>query len=271
MPAHLIDGKALATAILAQIKSEVGKLAYRPLFCDILVGADPVSLSFVKLKGLRAKAVGLDFKLVQLPDRITTEELTAQIAKLQQDPALSGLIIQLPLPKSVDQKKVLAAVDPSIDADGLSNRALVVPPTAAAIITILDSLNLDWAQRSILVIGQGELVGRPVTRLLRQRGLAVMTADSATKDLLSLSKQADIIISGAGQPGLIQGHMIKPGCVVIDAGTAELAGGIVGDVDTKSVLPIAGYLAPTPGGVGPLTVAKLLANVVRLAKLKSHA
>ncbi|MBI2607370.1 MAG: bifunctional 5,10-methylenetetrahydrofolate dehydrogenase/5,10-methenyltetrahydrofolate cyclohydrolase [Candidatus Doudnabacteria bacterium] len=268
MPAKIIDSRQIAQTIIERLKTEVSKLNFRPLFCDILVGSDPVSLSFVKLKGKRAEEIGLDFKMIQLSENTTTEQLIEQIEQLGREPNLSGLIVQLPLPPHIDQKKILDSIDPSLDADCLSGQSKLVPPTAGAVLTILDSLGLDLSSKQILVVGQGELVGKPVSKLLKQRGLSIMSADRATKNLSNLTRSADVIISGAGQPGLIKKNSIKDGAVLIDAGTADQAGGIVGDIDTASVSEKASYISATPGGVGPVTVAKLLENVVKLAKMK---
>lgn len=274
-----IDGKQLAQKILADLKLRVAKLGFTPLFCDVLVGDDPVSLSYVNIKGKTAKAVGLDFKIAAFPDTITTEALVQEIQALNQESHMAGLIVQLPLPPHIDRDIVLDAIDPRIDVDGIGknntelfydNKAQLVPPTAAAIIHILDSLQIDLSGKHFLVIGQGELVGKPITHLLRQRGYHVVTGDHATENLASIIPHSDVVISGTGQPKLIYGSMVKPGAVVIDAGTAESSGGIVGDVDFESVSAVAGYVSPVPGGVGPVTVAKLLENVVRVAEINTH-
>lgn len=268
MSATIFNSVQITEKILGKLKTEVKKLNFRPLFCDILVGNDPVSLSYVKIKGKKAIEIGLDFKLVQLSKSISTQELILEIKEIEKEPNLSGLIIQLPLPDSIDQQKVLSIINPEIDADCLSGKAKLVSPTAGAIITILGSLNLDLASKNILVIGQGELVGKPVTKMLEEKGLKITVADRSTDNLLTLTQNADVIISGAGSPRLINGKMIKQGSILIDAGTADLTEGIVGDIDTRSVIFKAGFLSPTPGGVGPVTVAKLLENVVKLAKMR---
>jgi methylenetetrahydrofolate dehydrogenase (NADP+) / methenyltetrahydrofolate cyclohydrolase len=268
MTAQIIDGKVIADKILNQLKPEVEQLKFRPLFCDILVGVDPVSLSFVKIKGRRAEEIGLDFRLVQLAEGIGTKDLIREIEALEQEPNLSGLIVQLPLPNQIDQARILKTIRPEFDADCLSGASKLIPPTAGAIIEILDFLELDLTRQKILIVGHGELVGKPVKKILEDRGHIVQVADRSTNDLFDLTKAADIIISGAGQPNLITGDMIKPGAVLIDAGTAETEGGIVGDIETNSVKTKAAFFSPTPGGVGPVTVAKLLENVVKLAKMR---
>jgi len=264
---QIINGNDLAQNILSKLRSEVKRLAFTPLFCDILVGDDAVGASYVKIKAKRAEEIGLNFQLIQLPGSATTDDVVAQIKKIQLEPFLAGLIIQLPLPAAIDKTIVLNAIDPRVDVDGLGELSKKMPPpTAGAVEAILDSLKLDLKPMQILVIGQGELVGKPVTNLLKNRGLNVTTADAATENLKELSLAADIIISGVGQPKLINDGLIKPGVILIDCGTSESAGSIVGDVDSESVAAKAKFLAPVPGGVGPVTVAKLLQNVVRVAQ-----
>lgn len=271
----IIDGKQIAEKILDDVTSKVKELSYKPLFCDILVGDDQVSASYVRLKGLAAERVGFAFDFVHMPTNTSTEELVEKITDLQNEPTLAGLIVQLPLPDHLDLDKVLKAIDPSVDVDCIgteSNTAFyqdkteMIPPTAGAILHILDTLPEDLSEKRVLVIGQGELVGKPITHLLKKRGLQVTIADRRTENLAVITPYADVIICGTGQPGLLYGSMVKPGAIVIDAGTAESGGGIVGDVEFESVLPVASCISPVPGGVGPVTVAKLLENVYLAAK-----
>ncbi len=261
----LVNGQAIAQKILTELKTEVAELPFRPLFCDVLVGEDAVSRSYVNIKLRRAEEIGLEGRCVALPISATTTEVIAAIQAIQKEKNLAGLIIQLPLPKELDQALILSAIAPQFDVDALTAKSQFVPPTAAAVLEVLDSLNLNLATQKILMIGQGDLVGRPVTALLTERGLNVQTADGST-DLQSIVPNADIIISGTGQPKLITGDLIKQAAVLIDCGTAESGGGIVGDVDLESVRDKASVVSPVPGGVGPITVAKLLSNVVESAK-----
>ncbi len=272
---QIINGSLIANKILEELKQEVARLSFRPLFCDLLVGDDQVSKSYVNIKAKRAQEIGLEFKLIQLPVDVTTGQLILELTEVQKNLQLAGLIVQLPLPVSLDKALILNAIDSKVDVDYLSDvngklfyegKNKLTPPTAAAVMTLLDSLELDLKLMNILVVGQGDLVGRPVTFLLRERQLKVTTADTSTNDLQSLTKKADIIISGTGQAKLIKGDMIKPGAILIDCGTTESGGGIVGDIDSDSVSSIAGFVSPVPGGVGPVTVARLLYNVVAVAK-----
>src|SRR3989344_3876804 len=264
--ATIVKGKEIAQKILDELKAEVGKLSFQPVFCDVLVGDDPVSRSYVNTKARAAEQIGLRFDMLQVPQNITTEELIAKLKSIQSNPLLAGLIIQLPLPEHLDKLKILNAIDRSVDVDCLNGIDQLVPPTAGAILTVLETLNLDLSKLKILVIGQGELVGKPVTSLLMQKGYNVTTADESTTDLKQLTVDADIIISATGQPKLINADLIKLGAILIDCGTAESNGGISGDVDLESVSAKAGVVSPVPGGVGPVTVARLLQNVVSVAK-----
>lgn len=275
----LIDGKKIAQNILEQIKQEVSQLTFKPVFCDVLVGDDPVSAQYVRMKASKAEKVGIKFRQANFAADIRQEDLINEIKKLNVLPGMCGLIVQLPLPPSFDRQTVLDAIDPAIDVDctsTLSSKLFYKGenklwfPTAAAVVAILDSLKLNLTDKNILVVGQGILVGRPVTFLLKQRGLLVGIADINTPDPDRLIKQADVIISAVGKGNLITGDKIKPGAAVIDAGTSESNGGVVGDADMDSVSKVASFLSPVPGGVGPVTVAMLLKNVLTVAKSKTQ-
>ncbi|MDE2311627.1 MAG: bifunctional 5,10-methylenetetrahydrofolate dehydrogenase/5,10-methenyltetrahydrofolate cyclohydrolase [Patescibacteria group bacterium] len=273
----IIDGKKIAAEILREVKIKVAALPFQPVFCDVLVGDDPVSALFVRIKAKTAEAVGIKFHHAQYPADISSGELVAQIKIIGQLKDLCGLIVQLPLPADLPRVEILDAIPSELDVDvvgGESSRKfyagqqILLPPTAAAILTILETLPEGWRRQKILVLGQGELVGRPVAHLLRQQGLDVTTADRSTPDLPGHLRQADIIISAAGQGRMITGDLVKPGAIVIDAGTSELGGGIVGDADFDSLSARVSFITPVPGGVGPVTVAKLLENVLLVAEQK---
>ena len=274
----IIDGKKIRDEILVRVKEEIAKLSFQPVFCDVLVGDDPASKQYVEMKARTAEMVGIYFHHSSFPATITTEDLIKEIKILNKIPNMCGLIVQLPLPISIDRMKVLDAIDPDIDVDCLgevasekffSNKTDIGRPTAVSCMELLDSINLDLKNKKILILGQGELVGRPVTALMKFRGLNPMIAVKDTKNQVELMKEADIIISGTGQGGLITGDKIKKGVVIIDAGTSKMDGKIVGDVDRKSVEGIASFISPVPGGVGPMTVAILLSNVLQVAKIKT--
>jgi methylenetetrahydrofolate dehydrogenase (NADP+)/methenyltetrahydrofolate cyclohydrolase len=271
----VIDGRKISQEILEKLKDETAKLNFQPVFCDVLVGSDPVSAQYVRMKGKLAKKIGMRFRRADYPASITTQELVKEIEKINQEPNLCGLVVQLPLPEALNRAAVLNAINPRIDVDctGEVNakkfyegKPYLVFPTAAAVMAILDSLHVDLAQKQFAVIGQGQLVGKPVTFLLRQRDFQVHIADINTTDISVITKNADVVITAVGKGKLITGGIIKTGSIIIDAGTSELAGGIVGDVDFESVRGIAGFISPVPGGVGPVTVAMLLKNILTVAR-----
>ncbi|MCX6757715.1 MAG: bifunctional 5,10-methylenetetrahydrofolate dehydrogenase/5,10-methenyltetrahydrofolate cyclohydrolase [Candidatus Nomurabacteria bacterium] len=272
---NIIDGKKIRDEILFKIKSEVEVLPFQPVFCDVLVGEDPVSMQYVKMKDKTAQSVGIKFHNAVFPADISTENLIKEIESLNKLPNMCGIIVQLPLPKSFDTKIILNAIDPKLDVDCLgettrenfyNQKSSLCSPAALACITLLDSLNLDLNNKKIVVLGQGELVGKPASALLNFRNIKhkILTSKSENKE--QILKQADIIISGIGNGKYITGGMIKEGVVIIDAGTTEENGGVIGDVDFESVKNIAGFVSPVPGGVGPVTISMLLNNVLTVAK-----
>ena len=272
---NIIDGKKLSKNILANIKSEVASLEFQPIFCDVLIGNDPSSVQYVQMKQRRAESVGIHFHTATFGLSITTEELMKEINILNNMPNICGIIIQLPLPISMDQKKVLDAIDPMLDVDCLGTIASTEfydgkkglgLPTALACMAIIDSLDLNLKDKKIVVLGQGQLVGKPISTLLTFRGFTSTVVISKTENKEEIIKEADLIISGMGKGRYITGEMIKEGAVLIDAGTSESDSGIIGDIDLDSVKAKASYVSPVPGGVGPVTVAMLLNNVLTVAK-----
>ena len=273
----LIDGKKLRDEILSKIKIEVASLSFQPIFCDILVGNDPASVQYVQMKMRKAEAVGISFHNASFSDSISTEELIKEIEKINKIPNICGIIVQLPLPKSIDSRKVLDAIDPRLDVDCLGTVASeefyngnisLGFPTALSCMALLDSINLDLKNKKIVVLGRGKLVGKPVSALFKFRNLIcdVISSQTEEKEKEIILKEADIVISGMGNGKYIKGNMIKNGVVIIDAGAFELNSGIIGDVDLESVNEIAGFVSPVPGGVGPMTVAMLFRNVLKVAK-----
>lgn len=271
----LIDGKKIRDEILTQVKKEVGDLPFEPVFCDVLVGEDPASVQYVKMKAKTALSVGMKFHNANFPSSIKTAELIKEIEILNKIPNICGIIIQLPFPEHINREEVLNAIDHRLDVDCLgkvasekfyNNKNEIGFPTALSCMKLLDSLNLDLKDKKIVVLGQGMLVGKPVSSLLQFRNLSPIIITSKTENKEALIREADIIISGIGKAKYITGDMIKVGAVLIDAGTSESEGGIVGDIDLDSVEDVAGYVSPAPGGVGPVTVAMLINNVLKVAK-----
>ncbi len=275
---QLIDGKKIREEILEKVKEGVKELHFQPVFCDVLVGNDPASRQYVEMKAKTAEKLGMKFHRAEFDSTISEVKLVAEIKKLELVPNICGVIVQLPLPPEFPNKKaILDAVPEGLDVDclgqvasdefyaGLSKHGF---PTALACMALLDSLNLDLKDKKIVVLGQGELVGKPVSALLHFRGLSPIAVTRKTENKEALIKNADIIISGIGKGKFITGDMIKSQAILIDAGTSESGGGIVGDVDLESVKEVASFVSPVPGGVGPVTVAMLLQNVLKVAKSK---
>ncbi|MBI3305961.1 bifunctional 5,10-methylenetetrahydrofolate dehydrogenase/5,10-methenyltetrahydrofolate cyclohydrolase [Candidatus Nomurabacteria bacterium] len=285
---QIIDGRKLRGEILAKVKKEMTALPFSPVFCDVLVGDDPASIQYVQMKARTAETVGIHFHKAVFPASITTTDLIKEIQVLNKMENMCGIIVQLPLPPGIDKQAVLDSIDPKLDVDCLGkiasekfyngyNDADLGYPTALACMALLDSLNFDLKGKIIVVMGQGALVGKPVVALLRTRGLSYQIITSKTENKEYFLRQADVLISGMGKGKYITGDKIKPGAILIDAGTSEDInnhqsdnlgdrGGIVGDVDLESVRNVASYVSPVPGGVGPVTVAMLLNNVLRVAK-----
>ena len=271
----IIDGRAIAAQLFEQIYSQAVYLPFKPLLCDVIVGNDPVSLSYVNIKKKRAQECGFDFSLVQLPADSTEEEVIAAIQTEQEKKNLCGLIVQLPMPQNLDAQRILEKINPEVDVDGInpSTTHVLIPPTAGAILHLLDTLPKevvpDLSQEKFVVLGQGDLVGKPIAEALQARGYEVETILSGTPDRAQILKSATVIISGVGKAGVIKGDEVSDNVIVIDAGTSESGGSIAGDVDFESVAPKARCITPSPGGVGPVTVAKLLENVLKVAQSRA--
>jgi methylenetetrahydrofolate dehydrogenase (NADP+)/methenyltetrahydrofolate cyclohydrolase len=278
---EIIDGRKLRDEILTNIKNEVATLGFQPVFCDVLVGEDPSSMQYVRMKAKTAESVGIHFHTASYPATIDTEELIEEIGILNRMKNMCGIITQLPLPEHIDKKAVLDVIDPHLDVDCLGevaskefyqsskDRVNIGFPTALACMAILDSLNLNLKDKKIIVLGQGMLVGKPVSALLGFRNISSIPVDIYTENKEKLIKEADIVISGIGKGRHITEDMVKKGVVLIDAGTSESNNSIVGDVDLESVKDKASFVSPVPGGVGPVTVAMLLKNVLQVAKSKN--
>jgi methylenetetrahydrofolate dehydrogenase (NADP+)/methenyltetrahydrofolate cyclohydrolase len=277
---QIIDGKKLKNEILTKVKEEVAVLSFVPVFCDVLVGDDPASRQYVQMKAKNAESVGIKFHNANFPASINTEELIKEIQALNKFPNMCGIIVQLPLPEHLDKQVVLDSIDSELDVDCLGQIRSekfyssyggendLGFPTAVSCMALLDSIKLDLKNKKVAVLGYGNLVGKPVAALLKFRGINPEIIRSKTENKEAIIKEANIIISGMGKGKYITGALIKEGAVVIDAGTSEDGGAIVGDVDLESVKNVASYVSPVPGGVGPVTVAMLLKNVLTVAKNK---
>lgn len=282
MAAQIMDGNAVAAEIRTRIAGEVADLAGRgvsPGLGTLLVGDDPGSASYVRGKHRDCQEVGIESVAAELPETATSDEVEAAIDGLNSDPAVSAFIVQLPLPGSLDENDLLARVDPAKDADGLHPFNLgrlvlqsptVLPCTPNGVCELLERYEVPVDGADVVVIGRGKTVGRPLALLLSMRrkigNATVTTCHTGTKDLQGHVARADIVVSASGVPGMITGDWIKPGAAVFDIGISRTDQGLVGDVDRESVERVAGWLAPMPGGVGPMTRAMLLSNTVAAAR-----
>jgi methylenetetrahydrofolate dehydrogenase (NADP+)/methenyltetrahydrofolate cyclohydrolase len=275
MSAQILDGKALAQKIKLEIAGQVKSLSRQPGLGTILVGDDPGSVSYVAGKHRDCAEVGIASIRIDLPASASESEILQAVAQLNKEANCTGFIVQLPLPAGVDAHKVLTSVDPEKDADGLHptnlgnlvlDKPSITPCTPKAILALLSEYKINLAGKSVLIIGRGTTVGRPLSILLSQKATnaTVTLAHTATKNLPELMKSADVIIAAIGKPHFIKPAMIKSGAVVVDVGITRTESGLLGDVDPK-VAEVASYFAPMPGGVGPMTRAMLLTNLIELA------
>ena len=269
----IINGKEIAENILNSIKHKALAENTKPKLAVITYNADERSKLYVGLKIKKAKEVGIEFEVLYWSGK-DLDECKAEIKKLAKDESINGIIAQLPMNGLDSFQEVLNLIPNSKDVDGLSdaslealkdNKQTLTPATPRAIIEVIKSEQINLNNKNILIIGQGKLVGLPLSIILKNKGYEVMTADSNTNNLNELTLDADIIISAAGVPKLITGDMVKHDVIVLDAGAAEANGKIVGDVDYESVEPKASVISKVPGGVGPVTVACLLENVILCA------
>jgi methylenetetrahydrofolate dehydrogenase (NADP+) / methenyltetrahydrofolate cyclohydrolase len=282
MPAHIIDGKAEAARLRATVASDVAKLVARgikPGLAVVLVGEDPASLVYVRSKAKQTLEIGMASFEHRLPVDTTEAELLALVTALNNDDAVDGILVQLPLPPHVDADKVLRAIDPAKDVDGFHpiNVGLVatgtggiVPCTPLGSMILLRSVRADLSGLNAVVVGRSNIVGKPMAQLLLKEGCTVTVAHSKTRDLPALVRTADILVAAVGRREMIRGSWIKPGAIVIDVGINRVpddAGGsrLTGDVAFKEAVQTAGAITPVPGGVGPMTIACLLSNTVDAA------
>ncbi|MEQ5796185.1 bifunctional methylenetetrahydrofolate dehydrogenase/methenyltetrahydrofolate cyclohydrolase FolD [Paracoccus sp. NFXS7] len=281
MTAQTLDGKAFAARLRARIATQVADLAGQgivPGLAVVLVGEDPASQVYVRSKGRMTREVGMTSFEHRLPASTDRATLMALIAKLNADPAVNGILVQLPLPKGMDEAAVINAILPEKDVDGFhilnvgrlaTGQKAMVPCTPLGCLMLLRDHLGSLAGRNAVVIGRSNIVGKPMAQLLLRDSATVTVAHSRTTDLAALCRQADILVAAVGRPHFVQGDWIKPGATVIDVGINRTDDGLVGDVDFAAAVQVAGAITPVPGGVGPMTIACLLANTLT-ATARSH-
>jgi len=288
MTAQLIDGKATAATIQEEIKVEVERLKAEhdivPGLATVLVGENPASQFYVRSKQKRCAEVGIQSFGHNLPESASQEEVDGLVAELNADPKVHGILVQLPLPKHLNEEQVLAAVGLDKDVDGFhpvnigrlsmkGREPMFVPCTPSGCIELLDRYGIKIEGREAVVLGRSNIVGLPVSMLLLHRNATITICHSRTKDLPATCRRADILIAAVGRPEMVKADWVKPGAAVIDVGinrvddpTRKRGYRLVGDVDFEAVKEVAGYLTPVPGGVGPMTIAMLLRNTLVSAK-----
>ncbi|SES85969.1 bifunctional methylenetetrahydrofolate dehydrogenase/methenyltetrahydrofolate cyclohydrolase FolD [Paracoccus homiensis] len=274
MTATLIDGKAFAASLRQRIATQVATLKEKgitPGLAVVLVGEDPASQVYVRSKGKQTLEVGMNSYEHKLPEDTPEADLLALIDRLNNDPAVNGILVQLPLPRHMDEAAVINAIDPAKDVDGFhilnvgllaTGQKAMVPCTPLGCLMMLrDQLGSLSGKRAV-VVGRSNIVGKPMAQLLLRDSATVTIAHSRTADLPDLCRQADILVAAVGRPHFVQGDWVKPGATVIDVGINRTDDGLVGDVDFAAARQIAGAITPVPGGVGPMTIACLLANTL---------
>lgn len=296
MTAQIIDGKAIAKTIEAEVVQAIARLGIAPGLVAVRVGNDPASEVYVRSKAKKARELGLHGDELILPESTSEAELLAHVHRLNGDDAVDGILVQLPLPAQIDPKKVIDAIHPAKDVDGFHplnvgklhlGRPTLAPCTPAGVLRLIESTGMTIAGGNAVVIGRSDIVGKPMAALLLQRHATVTIAHSRTRDLDAVVRGADIVVAAVGKPLLVTREMVKPGAVVIDVGMNRLKAVdaariahdeeksrllakngtvLVGDVDFCRVREVAGWLTPVPGGVGPMTIAMLMRNTVTAAE-----
>ena len=280
MSARLIDGKAVAAELRAQLAQDVAgftaKHGRAPGLATVLVGEDPASAVYVGSKQRQCEEIGMRSFGVHLPAQTTEEELVAKLEELNGDPAVNGIIVQLPLPDHLDGVRMTGLVDVGKDVDGLTpmsagllalGRPGLRPCTPSGVMLLLDNAGVELSGAEAVVIGRSNLFGKPMAQLLLAANATVTVCHSRTHDLPAVCARADVLIAAVGRAQMVTAEWVKPGATVIDVGINRLESGLVGDVDFASVSEVAGAITPVPGGVGPMTIACLLRNTV----LAAHA
>ncbi len=275
MSAKIIDGKLVSAAVREKIKNEVEGLDFKPGLSVIIVGENPASQVYVRNKKRAAIEVGFDSNVYEMPESTTQAELDALIDKLNADPAVHGILVQLPLPKHLDEREVTERIVPEKDVDAfhavncgyiLQGNARLLPCTPAGVMEMLDYYSIPIEGKNCVVVGRSNIVGKPMALLLLGRNGTVTVCHSRTKDLAEITKKADILVAAVGKAKLITADMVADGAVVIDVGmNRDENGKLCGDVDFASVSEKASYITPVPGGVGPMTISILLKNTLSAA------
>ena len=278
MSAQLLDGKFMSDEIKAQVATRVVALKEKgvtPGLAVILVGEDPASQIYVRNKGIGCEQTGIYSETIRMPETTTQQELEDEIRRLNADPRIHGILVQLPLPKGLDEASALATIVPEKDVDGfhvvnagklLNGLSGVVACTPKGALAMIRKAGVDLSGKEAVVVGRSNIVGKPMAMLLLQQNCTVTMCHSRTKDLAAHTRRADVLVAAVGKAKFITADMVKPGAIVIDVGINRVDGKVVGDVDFENVKEVASWITPVPGGVGRMTIAMLLENTVEAAE-----
>ncbi len=276
---RLLDGKKFAKKITQNLKKQVSRMKKKPVLAMILVGNDPASSIYIRRKSVFCAEAGIGSKTVKLPADVSEKKLLKIIGDLNKDKKITAIMVQLPLPARINKTKIIEAIDPKKDADCLhplnfgrfvqngEDYSVVAPATPLGVVKLLEEYKINIQSKHAVVVGRSNIVGKPMAQLLLNRGATVTVCHRHTKNLAKYTREADILVVAVGKKNLIKASMVKKGAVVVDVGVNRVRKKIFGDVDFAQVSKKASFITPVPGGVGPVTIAMLLANTVRLVKL----
>jgi len=280
MPAKIIDGKKIASQILEEVRAEVSELLSRgitPKLSVILVGDDPASVLYARSKERACRKSGIDYELLTFAEDVREETVLEELRELSADKSCHGIMVELPLPRHMDKERIMMAIDPVKDVDGINpinrgqmftKKSGLFPVTPQSCIEIMKRSGITIEGKNVCLIGRGDTVGKPLIFLLLNENATVTVCHTRTRDLSFHTKKADVIVAAAGKPGLVTKDMVNPGVVVVDAGINQVGDKTVGDVDFEGVSEIAEAITPVPGGVGSLTTALLQKNLLRAIELQ---
>ena len=282
MSAEVVDGKLVSQKLRTQMKDRVNSLMLKdikPGLAVILVGDNPASQVYVRNKIRACESIGVQSTVIRLAKNCSEQSVLDELMRLNSDPVINGILVQLPLPKHIDENKILETIKPEKDVDGfhklnvgamVTGNAQFYPCTPHGVMKLLDYYNVPIEGQHAVVIGRSNIVGKPMALMLLERGATVSICNSKTPDVSIFTRQADIVVAAVGRVDVLTGKMVKPGAAVIDVGINRLQdGSLVGDVDYDSVRSVAGFVTPVPGGVGPMTITMLLENTIRSAEMTS--
>ncbi len=280
MAAQIIDGKTISERLREDMKAEVAAMSekgMKPCLAVIIVGEDPASKVYVRNKERACRQLGMDSILLRLPETTSQEELIRRVDELNADKSVNGILVQLPLPGTIDVGEVLRRISPEKDVDGfhavnagrlMQGERGTVACTPAGCLDLIRTTGVSIEGAEAVVVGRSNIVGKPMAMLLLQNNATVTICHSRTKNLAEVTRRADILVAAVGRPRMITGDMIKPGAVVIDVGINRVDGRLVGDVDFDSACEVAGWITPVPGGVGPMTITELMRNTIDVTRVQ---